>query len=230
MKTSDNYQIFIVDDEMAIAEMCESQLQELGYTVSGIANTYEEAVSKIEVNKPDLVILDIELNDEKNGIDLAIQIREKIDIPYLYLSSYADISTVSKAAKTAPEAYLIKPFTKEDLFTTIEVIRSKREIDYTIQVSTGTSVINISANDVSLIKSDNNYIEIYEDRKKHVVRSSLEAFLEQYPYSNFVRIHRSYVVNLLKVNSFSRQHVIVGEVKCPISRSYKQELFQRFSS
>ncbi|MEP0365755.1 MAG: response regulator [Cyclobacteriaceae bacterium] len=230
MGINSSYRILIVDDELAIAEMCESILIDLGYEVIGIANTYEEGIEKIALEKPDLVILDIDLNQEKNGIDLAVYIKEKLRVPFLYVSSYADISTVSKAAKTAPEAYLIKPFTNEDLFTTIEIIRAKKEVDQTIHLNTGTSQLKVPANDVSLVKSDNIYIEVHVDQKKHIVRSSLENFLNENPNPNFVRIHRSYIVNLLKVNSFSRQHVIVGDIKCPISRSYKQALFQRFSS
>ncbi|REE00461.1 LytR/AlgR family response regulator transcription factor [Marinoscillum furvescens] len=223
------YQILVVDDEEAIGAMCSSLLNELGYAVVGIAASYDQAVRAIDEKQPDLVILDIDLGDSKNGIDLADHINETTKTPFLYLSSYADISTVSKAAKTIPQAYLIKPFTKEDLFTTIEIVRNKNKTDQTIQISSGTSTIKISANDVSLIKSDNNYIEIFENGKRHIVRSSLDAFLKEQEYDNFVRIHRSYAINLLKVDSFSRQHVIVGNHKCPISRSYKQELMQRFS-
>ncbi|MEP4598095.1 MAG: response regulator, partial [Cyclobacteriaceae bacterium] len=145
MGINSSYRILIVDDELAIAEMCESILIDLGYEVIGIANTYEEGIEKIALEKPDLVILDIDLNQEKNGIDLAVYIKEKLRVPFLYVSSYADISTVSKAAKTAPEAYLIKPFTNEDLFTTIEIIRAKKEVDQTIHLNTGTSQLKVPA-------------------------------------------------------------------------------------
>lgn len=229
MRTKESYRILIVDDEASIAEMCSAMLSDLGYEVVGIAHTYASAISQMESQQIDLVILDIDLKEEKNGIDLAIYIKEHFDLKFLFLTSFADIDTVKKAAKTVPEAYLIKPFTEEDLFTTIEVIRSKKEIDYTIQINTGIEVIKVAANDVALVKSDNNYLEVYVNQKKHLIRSSLESFLKENNYSNFVRIHRSYVVNLLKVSSFSRQHVIVGDIKCPISRSYKQELFQRFA-
>lgn len=229
MKTKEGYRILIVDDEKAIAEMCKIILTNLGYAVVGLANTYQSAIEQLESSKPDLVILDIDLKEDKSGIDLANYIKEKLGIPYLFLSSYADMQTVTKAAKTVPEAYLIKPFTEEDLFTTIEVIRSKKEINCTVRLNTGNEVVTLSANEISMVKSDNNYIEVYANHKKHLVRSTLESFLNENDYSNFVRIHRSYVVNLLRVNSFSSQHVIVGDYKCPISRTYKQELFQRFA-
>lgn len=228
MKINKSYRILIVDDETTIAEMCETMLTDLGYQVVGKAHTYNSAIAQMQSKQIDLIMLDIDLKEEKNGIDLANHIKSELKIPFLYLTSFADNLTVKMAVQTIPEAYLIKPFTEEDLFTTIEVIRSKKEIDHTIQIKNGHEVINLSANDVALIKSDNNYLELYVNQKKHLIRSSLETFLKENDYPNFVRIHRSYVVNLLKVSSFSRQHVIVGDFKCPISRSYKQELFERF--
>jgi DNA-binding LytR/AlgR family response regulator len=229
MKSKESYRILVVDDEKSIAEMSAAMLTDLGYVVTGIAHTYDSAIAKLTSSKPDLIILDIDLKEEKSGIDLANYIKENLHMPFLYLTSFADIDTVKKAAKTTPEAYLIKPFSQEDLFTTIEVIRNKKEINYNIRLNTGIEVVNVPANEISIVKSDNNYIEVHVNQKKHLVRSSLETFLKENENSNFVRIHRSYVVNLQKINSFSKQHVIIGDFKCPISRSYKEELFHRFA-
>ncbi|MEM8896005.1 MAG: response regulator transcription factor [Bacteroidota bacterium] len=225
-----SYRILVVDDEPYIAEMCRDMLLALGYKVIGMAGSYNKAIGLIDSKNPDLVILDISLEEEKDGTDLGTYIGTKSGMEHIYLTSHKDVTTINRAAQTSPAAYLIKPFDQDDLFATIEVIRSRKRENMTIKVSSGHTTLNISLDDLIYIKSDNIYLELYVDKKKHLVRSSLEKFLDQHNYPNFIRVHRSYAINMLKVDSFNGQYVMLGEVKCPISRSYKQELLQRFSS
>jgi len=224
------YKILIVDDEELIAEMCQDMLLDLGYNVIGIAGSYDEAISSIDTHHPDLVILDINLQEEKNGTDLGSYISSKSDMEHLYLTSHKDTVTIRKAAETSPAAYLIKPFDQVDLHATVEVIKNRKSNHTVLQLNTGHATLNVKADDVLYVKSDNNYVEVYLDEKKHIVRSSLESFLTEADYDNFIRIHRSYAINMLRVDSFSGQYVMLGDIKCPIARSYKKELLQRFSA
>ncbi|NQZ75188.1 MAG: DNA-binding response regulator [Ekhidna sp.] len=224
------YKILIVDDEVLIAEMCQDMLTDLGYNVIGIAGTFKEAVNRIDSEKPDLVILDINLQEEKNGTHLGSYIDTKPSMEHLYLTSHKDTATIQKAAATSPAAYLIKPFDQVDLHATVEVIKNRKSNNEVLQLNTGHNTLNVKADEVIYVKSDNNYIEVYVNDHKHIVRSSLDNFLTEAGYDNFIRIHRSYAINMLKVDSFSGQHVMLGEIKCPIARSYKKELLQRFSA
>ncbi|MGB0430024.1 MAG: response regulator, partial [Bacteroidia bacterium] len=113
--------ILVVEDEIVIADNICDSLDELGYEVCEPAINYTEAVELLEAEKPDIAILDIQLAGSKDGIDLAWKIKEDYDIPFIFLTSNADPRTVDRAKKLTPPAYLIKPFVKDDLYTSIEL-------------------------------------------------------------------------------------------------------------
>ena len=220
----------IVEDELMIAEMTKEMLLDLGYEVVGIAKNYSKAIHYLD-NDPaiDLAILDINLNMDVDGTDIAKYIQEKTKIPFIYLTSYSDPGTVKKASTTKPSAYLLKPYTKGDLFTTVEIIKSRKLDEVPLVIKDGEYSVKINSNEISHIKSDNNYLELFTPKKKYIVRNSLENFLSELNNPNFLRIHRSYAVNILKVEAINGQQVIVDSQKCPISRSHKQELLKFFN-
>ena len=226
---TNSFQILIVEDELMIAEMTKEMLLELGYKVVGIAKNYEQAREQLDSNTAiDLAILDINLNQETDGTDIAKYIQENKKIPFIYLTSYSDPSTVKKASTTKPSAYLLKPYTKGDLFTTVEIIKSRKDTDVPVLLKDGDYSVKINSNEISYVKSDNNYLEIFATEKKYVMRNSLESFLSELNNPNFIRIHRSYAINIMKVEAINGQHVIVDSYKCPISRTHKQGLLEFF--
>ena len=113
--------IGIVEDEIVIAESLAATLSHLGYHVLEPVNNYIEAVSMLTKHKPDLLIIDIMLNDDRDGIDLAERINKEFHIPFIFLTANADTATVGRAKKTQPSSYLMKPFTKTSLYSSIEV-------------------------------------------------------------------------------------------------------------
>lgn len=228
----DNFNILIVEDELIIAEMTKEMLLDLKYSVVGIAKNHNEAQTYLsKAEGIDMVILDINLEDEKNGIDIGKDINERNLMPFIYLTSYSDPKTIKKAISTTPAAYLLKPFTKSDLYTTIEVIKARNyQKSHLIVVKEGNINVRIESKDVLCIKSDNNYLELITSRKKYIVRNSLENFLEELSGSNFIRIHRSYAANILKIDAINGQYVIIGNEKFPISRKYKNEVLTHFST
>ncbi|REE00462.1 LytR/AlgR family response regulator transcription factor [Marinoscillum furvescens] len=229
----ETFKLLIIEDELMIAEMIKEMVTELGYEVLAIAKNYKEATTQLKhhADTLDMIILDINLNDEKNGIDLGRMLHEAYEIPFIYLTSYSDSITIKKAAQTKPAAYLLKPFNKGDLFATIEIIRSRKaNTDQTILVREHDMSVKVAIRDICFVKSDNVYLEIYTSARKYVTRSSLEKFLEETNHPNFVRVHRSYVVNLNMVQAISGQNLLVNEVKVPVSRKHKHELSELFDS
>lgn len=113
--------IFVVEDEVLIAdELCRT-LDKLGYEALEPALSYREAIERFESEKADLVMLDIYLGGKKTGIDVAEFIQSKSNIPHIFLSSYSDKQTLNLAKQTQPYAYLVKPFGTADVLTAIEV-------------------------------------------------------------------------------------------------------------
>ncbi len=113
--------ILVVEDERIVAEDIKMRLQNLGYAVPGIVFSGEEAVKKAEKAQPDLVLMDIVLEGEMNGIEAAAIISSRFNIPIVYLTAYADNKTLEQAKVTEPLGYILKPFEDRELRTTIEM-------------------------------------------------------------------------------------------------------------
>src|SRR5436190_6769504 len=117
----DKIKIGIVEDEAIIADSLSHTLQQLKYDVAEPVASYSQALEMIESEKPDLLLIDIHLSGSKDGIDLAWKIKEDYDLPFIFLTANADAATVERAKNTEPPAYLVKPFNKDDLYTSIEI-------------------------------------------------------------------------------------------------------------
>lgn len=121
--------ILIVEDESIVALDLESRLNRLGYQVVGIAESGEDALSLAELRHPDLALMDIRLKSSMDGVETAQQLRARFDIPVIYLTAYADETTLERARVTEPFGYLVKPFEERELHSTIEMAHYKIEMD-----------------------------------------------------------------------------------------------------
>jgi len=124
--------ILIVEDEAIVADEIKARLLNLGYEVTGMAMTGEDAVKKAFEVYPDLILMDIRLKGEVDGIKAASMIRERMDVPIVYLTAYADDETLRRAKVSEPFGYIMKPFQERDLHSTIEISlyrhRMEREV------------------------------------------------------------------------------------------------------
>lgn len=127
--TDTNSRILIVEDEAIVAVDIQSQLEALGYTVLDIATSGEEAREKALDLCPDMVLMDIRLSGQMDGIDAAESIRRRHDIPIVFLTAYADQDTLQRAKAAGPHGYLVKPFNERDLYTAIEIALHKHQLE-----------------------------------------------------------------------------------------------------
>jgi two-component SAPR family response regulator len=118
------FKIIVVEDEALIADNIAEILEDCGYEIPAVCGKVETALVEIEKHKPDLILLDINLKNNLDGIDLAHEINKKYQIPFIFLTSNSDAKTIDKAKLTSPQGYIIKPFTKADLQSNIENYRS----------------------------------------------------------------------------------------------------------
>tara|TARA_Y100000294_G_scaffold177566_1_gene203392 strand:- start:1227 stop:1859 length:633 start_codon:yes stop_codon:yes gene_type:complete len=121
--------IMIVEDEVITARSEKQSLEELGYCVSFIAVSGEEAVKKAEEDKPNLVLMDIELKGKMDGIETAGIMRSRFDIPSIFVTAYADDKLLRKAKIVEPFGYLIKPFENKELLSNIEIALYKHRAE-----------------------------------------------------------------------------------------------------
>ncbi|MCJ7617786.1 MAG: response regulator [Desulfobacterales bacterium] len=124
-----NVQVLVVEDEVIIAKDIQDMLKKLGYDVSAAASSGEEAIKRVAETLPDLVLMDIVLEGDMDGVAAAEHIRYHFDIPVVYLTAYSDDTTLQRAKITEPYGYILKPFQKKELYTTIEMALYKHKME-----------------------------------------------------------------------------------------------------
>jgi PAS domain S-box-containing protein len=148
--------IMVVEDEGIVAQDICLSLEQAGYEVSGVAANGEDAIRKAQENRPDLVVMDVVLKGEMDGITAAEVIHNQLQIPVVYLTAYADTLLLERAKVTAPSAYLIKPFNDQLLKWTIDMALSKHLLE--TQLREGREWLNVTLNSIAdaLIATDRN--------------------------------------------------------------------------
>jgi len=121
--------IMVVEDEWIVADQICKNLKNCGYLVSGPVSSGKEALKKAEEEKPDLVIMDIVLQDEQDGIETAEKIAKMFDIPIIYLTAHTNQTLVERAKMTKPYGYLVKPFSEEEMKSNIEIALYKHGME-----------------------------------------------------------------------------------------------------
>jgi PAS domain S-box-containing protein len=127
--------ILVVDDEPLVAKGLEVSLHQLGYRVVALADTGEEALEKIAAHRPNLVLMDIRIKGAMDGIQTAEKIRAQFDIPVIFLSAFVDDETLQRAKVTEPFGYIVKPFERQNLQSTIETARYKHQMERRLKES-----------------------------------------------------------------------------------------------
>jgi hypothetical protein len=125
--------LLIVEDEAIVAEDIASCLEKMGYTIADIVATGEEAIVAATQHRPDLVLMDIMLQGNMDGVEATQQIRETLNLPVIYLTANADEHTIERAKGTEPFGYILKPFKDRELRATIEIALSRHRAEVDIQ-------------------------------------------------------------------------------------------------
>ncbi len=223
--------IYIVEDEPLIVATITSALKEHGFQVMGDSDEYYEALPAIDKNQPDLVLLDIQLEGAKDGIDLAIEM-DKRAIPYLYLTSQTDPETIKRVKATQPLGYIVKPFTENGLRSNIELAWHNFSLtnpDFILLKSEGrTHKINQAS--ISYLKAFDNYCYVFTATERYLVPHTLKKTSERLNIDNFVQTHRSYWVNLKKISSISASSIYINKKEIPLSTSHKEEVIKKLNS
>lgn len=232
--------IAVVEDEIIIADnICES-LESLGYNVLEPAISFTEGKELIDNEQPDIVILDINLSGKKDGVDLALYIKEIYDLPFIFLTAHADKATVERAKIANPPAYLVKPFTKEELYSSIEVTlfnyqqnkieNQKSSEKQFVYIKQKNVFLKLKYEHILFLKSDHVYIEIVTlQNDKYVIREGLSDF-EAKLNDDFVRIHRSYVVNSKHIDLVEATSIKVLTHDLPLSKQYRPILLEKIAN
>ena len=235
-------EILIVEDEMIIAANISMQLSNLGYDVIGIIPRAEEVLNFIQQHQPDIILMDINLKGELDGIDIVHLIHKNYKIPIIYLTANADETHFQRAKATNPYAFISKPFKKLDLQRAIELTISRIESEINIEKSNAIDceipfvlsdcifvrshdkMVKVCLNDILYIEAERNYCKIHCKDKSHLLVATLKDIEEKMAFNNFLRIHRSFIVNLSHIDEIATSHVVIAKKAIPITADLKKEL------
>lgn len=239
--------ILIVEDEMIIGANISLQLSKLGYEVTGIVSRGEEAIAHLKENRPDIVLMDIQLKGTMDGIETASKMQIEADVPIIYLTANADDEHFERAKSTNPYAFISKPFKKLDLQHAIELTLGRLNMGQSSAkpMATGSSpfiqsdsifirrnerMIKILIKDIYYFEADRNYCKIYAKNKECLLVMTLKEINDKLPPEHFLRIHRSFIINLSHVDEIAGTHVVIGKKAIPLSKTMRSELMNRLQT
>jgi DNA-binding LytR/AlgR family response regulator len=243
--------VLVVEDESIVSKDIQHSLTKLGYTVVGAASTGEKALEIAREFQPDIILMDIMLKGEMNGIQVAEIVRKELNIPIIFLTAYADEATLSKAKITEPHGYIIKPFKEIDLHTSIEMgiykhqkerelekernllfsIVESKEVndDGFIFVKSNSKLIKLNTSDIYFIEALKDYVVINTKDTRYTILSTMKEIEQKMGSHEFIRVHRSFIVRLDKIASIEYPNLQLENDKklIPIGGSYRDDLNAR---
>lgn len=240
--------LLIVEDDMLIAARISLQLTQLGYQVTGLVPSGQEALQHIAQHQPDIILLDIHLKGALDGIETAHTIQESWDIPIIYVTANTDEATFGRARQTRPYAFISKPINAIDLQRAIELTISRMAGDYhktadpqpaehapfilsdRIFVRHKEKMVKIFIDHILYIEADRNYCHIYTKSKEYVLATTLKVMEDKLPAHHFLRVHRSFMINLTQVDEVTESHVIIDQKAIPLSPILRDELLKRIQT
>ena len=242
----DKPKILLVEDDMIIAADLSMQLTKLGYEIIGINTRAEDALQTVQNNRPDIILMDIILSGQMNGIEAARLIQERHQIPLIFLTSNTDDSTFQKALATNPFAFIAKPFQKSDLERTLKISLQRIALEQTKEAPKSSSdhisnmddrlfirhknqLVKVFLSEILFLEADRNYCHVQTETQRFLVSLPLRNIEAQLPEDLFLRVHRSYVVNLQKIDAISEHHefLTLQNQQVPIARRQKEEVIKR---
>lgn len=239
--------ILVVEDESIVSKDIQHSLNKLGYNVVGAASTGEKALELARSERPDIVLMDIMLKGDMNGIETAEIIRNELSVPVVFLTAYADESTLSKAKITEPYGYIIKPFKEIDLHTSIEmaiykhgkeqeiirerdllysIVENKESSNDFIFVKSNSRLVKLKTVDIYFIEALKDYVVIHTVDTRYTIHSTMKDIETKMGAADFIRVHRSFIVRLDKIASIEFPNLTLEQDKkiIPIGGSYRDDL------
>ena len=243
-------EILIVENDLLVAEDTALRIQKLGYQISGTAASADEAFTILEKTSPDIVLMDIDIDGDMDGVELAAKINQRKTTPIIYLTELNDPRTLNRTQIIFPALYMNKPFNEHLLSYNIELAISNWLNDQEKQKFDGLEEaiflranmqsgkkVRVELEDIYFIKAARSYCEIYAIDRNRSKANKLE-FKKYEPASSmsdvsklltptFIQVHRSYVVNLKYLGAVYEDDLMIGEVRIPIGRSFKGAVKKR---
>lgn len=239
--SDDKTKILIAEDDFVVAKNLNITLEERGYEILGICESGEELLQVLSKQVPDIVIMDINLAGLMDGVEVTALIKSKTNIPVLYLTSDRDQATLERAKLTNPDGYLIKPFDDDELVSVIEIaihryhFNTESQKDSTVVsdshlfVKVKNRLEKVKFEDVRYLEANDIYSILVTEKNNFILSYSLKILEEKLPDHRFMRVHRSYIVNVDHINAIEDNYILIADKNIPIGKTYREDLMKRLS-
>lgn len=231
--------IIIVEDEALIADQLENMIMDFGFNCVGVVDTAADLFKLVdEVSAIDLILLDINLEAPIDGVDIAHTLNNKYQIPFVFITSNTDSRTLERIKLTQPAGFVIKPFTEVHVKTEIELALAKTAGSNPLKGSNDSFFIKsnqrlerVYFDDLIYVEANDNFCVLYTKHTKHIYGYPLKQAAENLaPHEQFIRVHRSYIVNLQHIIQLKGKMIMLSNQKeIPFSENLRNELYQRLN-
>lgn len=243
----ENIKILVVEDDKHISLDIEIMINELGYEHLGTYTNFESALEAIYNGQPDLIIMDINIEGQKDGIDLAKEM-VSLKIPIIFITAFESKSYFDRAKSLIPAAYLIKPFHMLTLQNNIELAVMKTHDNNlsdqsewrdnispqgTVFIKMNKVLHKVYVSQIYWIEVSGNYSYLFTKERKFILKMSLKKLLTQVaPHADFIRVHKQFVVQTKFINNVNpaKNTLKINDTSLPIGRRYKKELLNQIQS
>lgn len=239
------YKILIVEDDPNIADTLKDMLETMDHEVVGVFDNGPEAMLYLKKNKADLVLLDIQLRGRMNGIEVAGEIQTCCPVPFIFTTAFADGETIAKAKEKGPYGYIVKPYGMKDIYAAIEIAINNHKLLEELKVpqlevadvrsshlylKVDTKLIKVNEDDILYVEAKGDYVLFKTQEKGFVVNATMKKVEEKLNPNKFLKVHRSYIINLDKIVDIENTTLVINDKVIPISRSHKDDLLSRLNT
>ena len=234
--------VLVVEDDPITAQDISETLEDFGMRITHSVSTGEKALEVVKSDKPDVILMDINLEGSLDGVGTVVELNKTESIPVIYLTANSDKLTASRAFQTNPYAFITKPFNENDISFAVELAfnnhlqkifeTSASKFNNKLEslfIKSGERYEKIVLKDILYIRADGSYSHIFTSNKEYPSSNNLNFIWNKLTHPMFVRIHRSYVVNVENITSFDNSHVYFGEQYVPYSKNHKEELMEKIN-
>ncbi|MDT0642816.1 response regulator transcription factor [Zunongwangia sp. F363] len=238
-----NYKIIALEDNPIYRGHLRMILDKLNYKTCKMLDSPKGFMNIIEACKPDVILMNINIENETGGIELTKKINRQYDIPTIFLTSYDDMLTFKRAKKALPYFYLVKPYKEYDLERAIElaILHKKEKLSRPqgteaascqhLFFRTNNKLQKIDYKDIKLVTAIDKYCHILLKDRKIIIKERLKNLLSRLPEDQFIQVHRSHIINIEAIVSLNNTatEVTISNQTLKLGRTYKAKLLSRIS-
>jgi DNA-binding LytR/AlgR family response regulator len=241
----DNYKIVIVEDEPNIADSLKDILEALEHTVLNVFDNGKEVLEYLHTTTPDLILLDIQIKGDMDGIEVARHIAEKDNQPFIFTTAFADEETIKKATAYSPYGYIVKPYGMKDIYAAIEIAMNNHKLIGELKnvtpeptmvtnnhlfLKVDTRLVKVKEEEIFYVEAKGDYVLFKTAEKGHIVHSTMKKVEEKLNPARFLKVHRSFIINLDHVVDIEDNSLVINGKVIPVSRSNKDVLLSRINT